>query len=252
MKEKFEGIESDFIGNKLRADYFTLTIYFRLFIPDMFPQYSRGIYLDSDVVVPGDLSTLFETELGDNLIAACPDYSIQEVEPLMHYVKEAVGVDQNRDYINSGVLLMDLEALRKVNFGTRFLELLNKYHFDTIAPDQDYINAMCKGRIHYLSEEWDAMPNESIPEIENPKIVHYNLFFKPWHFEDVQYAHYFWDVAKTTPYYDELKQQLADFTDEDRKKARADLEWMAKKVDMIVDEPNTWAKVKKHESIKID
>lgn len=49
-----------------------------------------------------------------------------------------------------------------------------------------------------------------------------------------------------------LKKQLADFTDEDRKKARADLEWMAKKVDMIVDEPNTWAKVKKHESVKID
>src|SRR5699024_11874783 len=57
-------------------------------------------------------------------------------------------------------------------------------------------------------KEWDAMPNESIPEIQDPKIVHYNLFFKPWHFADVQYGHYFWDVAKTTPYYDELKQQL--------------------------------------------
>ncbi len=64
-------------------------------------------------------------------------------------------------------------------------------------------------------------------------------------------SHYFWYVAKTTPYYDELKQQLDNFTDEDRQKARADLEWMAKKVDMIVKEPNTWAKVKQTESVKI-
>ena len=114
------------------------------------------------------------------------------------------------------------------------------------------MNEICEDKIYHLPKEWAAMPKENIPEIENPKIVHYNLFFKPWHLEDDQYAHCFCDVAKTTPYYDELKQQLADFTDEDRKKARADLEWMAKKVDMIVDEPNTWAKVKKHESIKID
>ena len=67
----------------------------------------------------------------------------------------------------------------------------------------------------------------------------------------MQYAHYFWDVAKKTPYYDELKKQLDDFTDEDRQRARADLERMAERVDTIVKEPNTWAKVKQHESVKI-
>ncbi|MDE7050743.1 MAG: glycosyltransferase family 8 protein, partial [Lactobacillus sp.] len=85
----------------------------------------------------------------------------------------------------------------------------------------------------------------------DPKIVHYNLFFKPWHFADVQYGQYFWDVAKKSPYYQELKDQLASFTDEDRKKARADLDWMIKKVDEIKDEDVTWAKVKKTTSVKI-
>lgn len=235
MKEKFEGIESDFIGNKLRADYFTLTIYFRLFIPDMFPQYSRGIYLDSDVVVPGDLSTLFETELGDNLIAACPDYSIQEVEPLMHYVKEAVGVDQNKDYINSGVLLMDLEALRKVNFGTRFLELLNKYHFDTIAPDQDYINAMCKGRIHYLSEEWDAMPNENKAALDQPQIIHYNLFAKPWCYDGIQYADYFWKYAEKSGYIEELKTFKAAYSEEQKASDKKSMTLLVDRGQMIAD-----------------
>ena len=95
------------------------------------------------------------------------------------------------------------------------------------------------------------MPNEHMDEIKYPKIVHYNLFFKPWHFADVQYGKYFWDVAKKSPYYEELKAQLASFTDEDRKKARTDLDWMIKKVDEIKDEDVTWAKVKKTTSVKI-
>ena len=154
-------------------------------------------------------------------------------------------------YINNGVILVNMKAFRDKKFVDKFYYLMNKYHFDNVDPDQAYMNEICEDKIYHLPKEWDAMPNESIPEIQDPKIVHYNLFFKPWHFADVQYGHYFWDVAKTTPYYDELKQQLDNFTDEDRQKARADLEWMAKKVDMIVKEPNTWAKVKQTESVKI-
>ena len=72
MKDKLAGI-TDRAENRLRCDYFTLTIYFRLFIADLFPEYDKGIYLDSDIVVPGDISRLFRTELGDNIIAACAD-----------------------------------------------------------------------------------------------------------------------------------------------------------------------------------
>lgn len=205
MKEKFEGIESDFIGNCLRADYFTMTIYFRLFIPDMFPQYRKGIYLDSDTVIPGDIAKLYETQLGDNLIGACPDFSIQEIKPMTDYVVKAVGVDRPTEYINSGVLLMDLEKLRQVRIGERFLELLNRYHFDCIAPDQDYINALCKGKILFLGEEWDAMPNDNKPPLENPRIIHYNLFAKPWCYDNIQYADYFWFYAGTSGYYERIR-----------------------------------------------
>ena len=83
-------------------------------------------------------------------------------------------------------------------------------------------------------------------------MIHYNLFFKPWHFADVQYGQYFWDIAKKSPYYDELKEQLDSFTDEDRKKARADLDCMLEKEDSTVVEPNKWAHVKaKGERIKL-
>ena len=61
MENKLQGI-TDRAENRLRADYFTLTIFFRLFIPAMFPEYDKGIYLDSDIVVPGDISELYRTE----------------------------------------------------------------------------------------------------------------------------------------------------------------------------------------------
>ena len=36
----------------------------------------------------------------------------------------------------------------------------------------------------------DANPNNK--EVENPVIIHYNLFLKPWQYENVQYYEYFW------------------------------------------------------------
>lgn len=212
-----EGLESitDRMSNRLRCDYFTLTIYFRLFIPAMFPEYDKGIYIDSDVVVTGDLAELFETELGDNYIGACADKSVVDVPPLARYMEEAVGVDRH-SYINSGVLLMNLKKLREAELDSHFLGLLNAYHFDCIAPDQDYLNAMCSGKIHYLSDAWDAMPTEDKPEIEDVKIIHYNLFSKPWCYDGIQYGDVFWDYAQDSAYVQEIKAYKDSYSDEQK------------------------------------
>lgn len=214
MKEGLESI-TDRMSNRLRCDYFTLTIYFRLFIPAMFPQFDKGIYIDSDVVVKGDLAELFETELGDNYIGACADKSVVDVPPLARYMEEAVGVDRH-SYINSGVLLMNLKKLREVELDSHFLSLLNTYHFDCIAPDQDYLNAMCSGKILYLSDAWDAMPTEDKPEIEDVKIIHYNLFSKPWCYDNIQYGDVFWDYAQDSAYVQEIKAYKDSYSDEQK------------------------------------
>ena len=76
---------------------------------------------------------------------------------------------------------MNLKEMRLKNFEGHFFSLLNKYRFDTVAPDQDYINAMCNGKIFYIDQKWNAMPNEDQEPLENPSLIHYNLFSKPWH-----------------------------------------------------------------------
>jgi lipopolysaccharide biosynthesis glycosyltransferase len=205
-----------FRQNRLRCDYFTMTIFFRLFIAEMFEEYDKGIYIDSDIVVPGDISELYRTDLEGHIIGACVDHSIEKIGPLVDYIQGAVGVPAG-EYINSGVLLMDLKKMRETGFLEHFLYLLNRYHFDNVAPDQDYINAMCNGDILYLGEEWDAMPPEggsTRPTLEHPKLIHYNLFQKPWCYDDIPYEEYFWKYAKESPFYQEILDHKANYSAE--------------------------------------
>ncbi|MBR1570459.1 MAG: glycosyltransferase family 8 protein [Bacteroidales bacterium] len=188
----------------------SLTIYFRLFIPVLFPQYDKGIYLDSDIVVPGDISRLWEEPLGNNLIGACADYSIQHIAPFMRYIDSYVGVD-HRNYVNSGVLLMNMRRLREVDMAGRFLSWLEKYSLETVAPDQDYLNALCWNSIHYLDPVWDAMPSERISFLEAPQIIHFNLDAKPWLNESVPYDEVFWKYARRSGYYATIRRRQAAF-----------------------------------------
>ena len=219
MKANFEALD-DRMSNRLRCDYFTLTIYFRLFIPAMFPQYDKGIYIDSDVVLTDDVAKLYDIDIGDNLIGACNDLSIADIPPLVAYTENAVGVKKH-EYINSGVLLMNLKKMNECDLEGHFLDLLNTYHFDSIAPDQDYINAMCNDKIYYLDESWDAMPNDAKPPLAKTNLIHYNLFSKPWCYDGIQYADEFWKYAEDSGYIDEIKAYKAAYSD-DKKKADSD------------------------------
>lgn len=241
MKANFEALD-DRMSNRLRCDYFTLTIYFRLFIPAMFPQYDKGIYIDSDVVLTDDIASLYDTEIGDNLIGACNDLSIADTPPLVAYTENAVGV-KSQEYINSGVLLMNLKGLRKCDIEGHFLTLLNTYHFDSIAPDQDYINAMCNGKIYYLDESWDAMPNDAKPPLSKTNLIHYNLFSKPWCYDGVQYEEVFWKYAEHSGYIDEIRAYKAAYTEDKKKADRECLELLVRRGAEICDNEITFKKL---------
>ena len=66
------------IRSKLKNVYhFSVVTYYRLFIASLFPQYDKVIYLDCDLVVLGDISELYHTELDDNILGACPEQFVQ-------------------------------------------------------------------------------------------------------------------------------------------------------------------------------
>ena len=197
-------------------DYYTNTTYFRLFLPELYPQYNKVLYLDSDIIVVGDISELYNTDMGTDLIAAAPDDIIQRNKVFQDYAELVVGVNDYRQYFNAGVLLMNLDELRKFKFQEKFLYLLEKFKY-SVAQDQDYLNRLCKGRVTLISNSWDVMPyvNGEI-EAKDIKLIHYNFAYKPWHFEDIAYKEYFWEYAKKTEFYDEIIKIKDSYTEEDR------------------------------------
>lgn len=235
FKDRFGGD-----NNSLRCDYFTLTIYYRLFIADMFPQYDKGIYLDADTVVTGDISELFNIDLQDNLVAGCSDTFIEGDPRLIHYASHCSG-NPIETYVNSGVLLLNLKKFRELKFTQHFLDILNQYHPKTVAPDQDYLNAIAADRILKISQNWNAMPAK---KEDDPKIIHYNLYLKPWHYSDVLYGDVFWDYAKLSNYYDDLVEIQKNYSDEQKATDQQKMDQLMEQVVEIPEKELTLYKLK--------
>ena len=111
---------------------------------------------------------------------------------------------------------MNLDEFRKFNFQDKFLYLLETIKF-TVAQDQDYLNRLCKGKVKIIEKTWNRMPIavNDIKE-EDIKIIHYNLAYKPWHFEDILYKEYFWKYAKKTEFFNEINKIKNEYTEEER------------------------------------
>ena len=218
--------------NTLRADYLTFTIYYRIFISKLFPDIDKAIYLDADTIINADIKEMYDIELGDNLIGAIPDSFICNDKDAQIYASEGIGVEKDR-YVNSGVLLMNLKLMRELSFSEHFLQLLNKYHFDLIAPDQDYINVICRDRLLLLDTIWNYQTEFILPEVGEPKIVHYNLYGKPWNYDDVPFGDLFWKYSQETEFYNQAKEIKANYSKEDQENDRIHKEKLVNKIKMI-------------------
>ena len=197
-------------------DYYSKTTYFRLFIPNLYPQYTKALYLDSDIVVLEDVADLYNTNMENDLVAPAPDDVIQTIEVFQEYAEKVVGVADYRNYFNAGVLLMNLDELRKFDFQEKFIYSLDKIKF-SVAQDQDYLNRLCKGRVKIVDSNWNRMPIAREKENQGDiKLIHYNLAYKPWHFEDILYKDYFWNYAKKTEFFGTIQKIKDNYSDEER------------------------------------
>lgn len=205
------------IADKLPIrDYYSNTTYFRLFIPDMFPQYRKALYIDSDTIVVGNIAELYDYKLGKLYAGVCPDRVVAQTDILGDYVEKVLGVKRTR-YFNAGVMLMNCSQFRENHLLDEFLEMLHVYLF-VVAQDQDYLNLICKNQVLYMEPKWNAQVFGELacPE-EEVGLFHFNMAAKPWHYEDCRLAEYFWKYAKMTVDYDAIKEGLANYTDEQRR-----------------------------------
>ncbi len=196
-------------------DYYSKTTYYRLFIAEMFPQLDKAIYIDSDTVVQGDISELYMTELGENLVGACHEQAMVQVDEYGTYVEKNIGIDRN-SFFNAGVILINCRLFRENKVLEKFMELLHIYNF-VVTQDEDYLNVICKDRVLFLDQRWNTEMLGEIPyPAEEFKIIHYIMVSKPWHYHDCRHGDIFWRYAERTEVYEDIKAELEAYTDEQR------------------------------------
>ena len=237
VKEKMASI----LGKMKLRDYYTPSIYYRIFIAKMFPEFDKAVYVDADIVLNDDIANLFDINLGENLVGAVSDAIIASSPLFRRYAEEGLGIRYDR-YFNSGVLLMNLHGMREFDLEGRFMYLLNRYHFNTVCPDQDYLNVICRDRVLYLDEGWDKMSvDENYPGV--PSLIHYNMFNKPWKYDDVPYGDYFWKYCVGTPFEAEIKAEKAAYGDEQRAEDEKGGANLCAQVEIICADENNFRRV---------
>ncbi len=153
------------------------------------------IYIDGDTIVRGSLKELWDTNLGNNVLAASIEPTVDKER------KKNLGLEKY-PYYNAGVLLIDLKKWKNEEIGKKILDFYKQNNGRLFANDQDAINAVLAGRIYTLLPKYNFYnifyqypyrflkklmePVEYIKEEEfnksvyNPVIIHYLGEERPW------------------------------------------------------------------------
>ena len=224
LKEKYNcdihflDMKNAFSDLTMQISHITSPTYYRLLAGDLLPQeYDKCIYLDVDICVCQDLSPLYNIDMGNNYLAGVKAaiYCIRS-----DYHKSRLSIPDVSNYINAGVLLMNLKKIREDNLTTKFLELSKKNYS---SQDQDVVNVACFGKILVLPIKYNLMTkyralfkieDEQREDIEriyekenidtalnNPIIIHYADKIKPWNNKKTPLADTWWHYAKLSPYF---------------------------------------------------
>lgn len=191
---------------------------YRLLIDEIFNEYSKVIYIDSDTVINRDVAELYALDI-EGYILGCSRASLSC--SLASYIKEQLKLPL-KDYFNAGILLINIPMFHKYQIGKKCFELLensNKY----VLMDQDALNLTCYGHVSFFDGRWnveweniirlskkgeqiyiDEVRKDILTYSETPYIVHYTSHKKPWMHPEFKLAEYFWENARRTEFYEEI------------------------------------------------
>lgn len=167
-------------------------IYFRLFATKYLPEnIDKILYLDSDTLVINKLDELYNMDFEGNFYIATT-----HVKKILRKINEVrLRIDDDVPYINTGVLLINLKELRKIDVQKEVCEFVENNSKKLMLPDQDIITALYGNKIKIV----DALKYNlgdrdlnlyNLNHIKNPiglkwvkentVIIHYYGRNKPW------------------------------------------------------------------------
>lgn len=181
-------------------------MYYRLLSPLILPRdVERVLYLDPDMLIINPLRPLWELNLYGKTFAAASHTGLTEMANEINQVR----LDTEHEYFNSGVMLIDLNAARKLVTAEDVFECVSKYEKELILPDQDVFNILYGSQTMPID---DVVWNYDVRNyskylirstgkhdlnwvMQNTAVLHFCGKNKPWHEEyknpfGMLYLHY--------------------------------------------------------------
>ena len=178
MRKKLAKLDCQIVNARVSASLvsnfktdISYTVFLRYFVAD-FVEEDKALYLDCDIVVTRDLSSLFETELGDAPLAAVKDLGGQ--------------VYFHQHIFNAGFLLINNALWKQENIRQRLIELTNEWHDKVPSGDQSILNMLFENRWMELPFAYNCITlHTTFSDYEPekglyPPVIHYLTERKPW------------------------------------------------------------------------
>lgn len=205
--------------------YWSLATYFRFFVGDIFSEYERVLYLDSDTIVCDSIDQILNVSLKqDEVLAACIDIGMMRYlqdANWQFYARNKLKINNLENYFQAAVILFDIKKYNAEEFRSRLLSssASNDYKY----LDQDALNVVFQNRVKLLDLRWNLpwslkafYMNEVrdmlsikhadtyLKSFDHPGIIHFCNVKKPWTHVSFENAHLFWKYAKMTCFYEEI------------------------------------------------
>lgn len=204
---------NDTFENAFEIRHVTKATYYRLLIPELFPQFDKVIYADVDIIFRLDLWEAYNIDLHDCYLAATLDMGMNSFQS--KYI-ESLKVVEPWQYIQAGFVVLNLAKMRRDNLMARFIEESGNNY---IYQDQDILNIVCAGKIKLLPPCWNVndcayikffdksfsrpkwISESDIEKAKEHGNIHYSGY-KPWNGYSVAFD-IWWEYYRKSPIFDE-------------------------------------------------
>lgn len=208
------GIDSQALGRLPTTDQYRPVVFLYYLLPELLPDVERALYLDSDVLVTAPTRPLLQTDLGGAPLGAVANVVPVDDRPRL----AALGIPDYRRFLNSGVLVLDLERWRRDDITAKLFDVAKRRAGEILYADQDTLNLFFEGSWHALHPRWNAQytlwthPDvaadvfgaATVAEaIAGPAVVHFEGpgVCKPWHALNTHPRRLeWWDTLSRTPW----------------------------------------------------
>lgn len=174
--------------------YYSRAMYYRLLAAQLLPaELDRVLYLDPDILVINPLRPLYDTNLEGKLMAASIHRGLTDISSRVNRLR--LDTPEAEGYFNSGVLVMDLAAMRRRMDPAEIFAYARDHADVLILPDQDILNGLYSTELYpveerlwnYDARRFDRYQLSSQGEMDmdwvmdHTAVLHFCGKRKPWH-----------------------------------------------------------------------